>query len=132
MDILTAARSLLDTPFRHQGRLPGKALDCAGLVVAVADMIGADYQDKPGYGRNPSNGLLQAQLDIQPCLERVTTMQPGDVLLMRFAAEPQHLAIYAGETIIHSYMQVGKVCEHRFADVWQARVTAIYRFKGIA
>ena len=131
-DILIAARSFLGTPFRHQGRIPGLALDCAGLVVSVAKEIGADYIDRPGYSRNPSGGLLESALDDQPCLERVTDRQPGDVLLMRFSGEPQHLAICAGDTIIHSYEAVGKVCEHRLASVWAARIVRVYRFKGLA
>ena len=131
-DILTAARSCLGTPFRHQGRIPGLALDCAGLVVSVAKEIGADYIDRPGYSRNPSGGLLESALDDQPCLERVTDRQPGDVLLMRFAGEPQHLAIFTGDNIIHSYESVGKVCEHRMADVWAVRIVRVYRFKGVA
>ena len=131
-DILIAARSCLDTPFRHQGRIPGLALDCAGLVVSVAKEIGADYIDRPGYSRNPSGGLLESALDDQPCLERVQDRQPGDVLLMRFAGEPQHLAIFTGDNIIHSYESVGKVCEHRMADVWAVRIVRVYRFKGVA
>ena len=130
-DILIAARSFLGTPFRHQGRIPGLALDCAGLVVSVAKEIGADYIDRPGYSRNPSGGLLESALDDQPCLERVTDRQPGDVLLMRFSGEPQHLAIFTGENIIHSYESVGKVCEHRLSDVWAARIVRVYRFGGL-
>ena len=131
-DILTVARSFLGTPFRHQGRIPGLALDCAGLVVSVAKSIGADYIDRPGYSRNPSGGMLESALDDQPCLERVQDRQPGDVLLMRFAGEPQHLAIFTGDNIIHSYESVGKVCEHRMADVWAVRIVRVYRFKGVA
>ena len=131
-DILTAARSCLDTPFRHQGRIPGLALDCAGLIVAVAESVGADYIDRFGYGRNPAHGLLESVLHAQPFLERVFDRKPGDVLLMRFSGEPQHLAICAGDTIIHSYEAVGKVCEHRLASVWAARIVRVYRFKGIA
>ena len=132
--IIAAARACLGTPFVHQGRIPGQALDCAGLVMAVAQSIGADYQDQPGYGRTPANGLLQQALNIQPCLERVkiAERQPGDVLLMRFATEPQHLAIDAGDTLIHSYQQVGKVCEHGLTDVWLKRIVAVYRFRGLS
>lgn len=129
--IIEAARGALDVPFRHQGRSLQTGLDCAGLIVHVAKVIGADYVDQSGYGRSPSNGLLESALDGQPCLERVTEAQPGDVLLMRFNGDPQHLAILAGDTIIHAYSQVGKVCEHRYADVWQARTVRIYRFRGV-
>ena len=131
-DIIAAARACIGTPFRHQGRIPGVALDCAGLIVAVAESVGADYIDHPGYGRNPANGLLESVLDEQPFLERVFDRQPGDVLLMRFSGEPQHLAICAGDTLIHSYEAVGRVCEHRLASVWAARIVRTYRFKGAA
>lgn len=140
-DIIAAARSELDTPFRHQGRIPGKALDCAGLVVRVAYKIEAPYLDYAGYARHPSDGLLESALDAQPGLERVAlaAMQPGDVLLMRFAGDPQHLAIYAGfndqsqsETIIHAEIKARKVCEHRLSDEWRGYIVRVYRFRGVA
>lgn len=139
--IIAAARAELGTPFRHQGRIPGKALDCAGLVVRVAYKIEASYLDYSGYSRHPSDGLLESALDSQTCLERVALadMQPGDVLLMRFAGDPQHLAIFAGfneqaksETIIHAEIRARKVCEHRLSDEWRGRIVRVYRFRGAA
>jgi cell wall-associated NlpC family hydrolase len=130
-DIIAAARGAIGTPFRHQGRIAGVALDCAGLVIHVAQSIGADYIDQTGYSRIPTNGLLESALDRQPCLMRVADNQAGDVLLMRFNGDPQHLAIFSGSTVIHSYSQVGKVCEHRYSEEWQARTVAVYRFRGI-
>lgn len=136
--IIAAARSEIDTPFRHQGRIPGKALDCAGLVVRVAFLIDAPYLDYSGYARHPSDGLLESALDSQPGLDRVALadMQQGDVLLMQFAADPQHLAIYAGfseaaqsETIIHAEIRARKVCEHRLSDDWRGCIVRVYRFK---
>ncbi len=130
--ILAAARACLGTPFLHQGRIPGRALDCAGLLIAIAQAVGADYRDVAGYGPNPSGGLLEAALDDQPCLERVPVHArcPGDLLLMRFDADPQHLAVLTGETIIHAYANVGTVCEHRLSAVWTARIVRVYRFRG--
>ncbi|MBK7357570.1 NlpC/P60 family protein [Propionivibrio sp.] len=101
-DIINAARACLGTPFRHQGRIPGVALDCAGLVVAVAKAIGADYNDVAGYGRTPYGGMLESCLCSQPGLDisSKADRQPGDILLIRFSGDPQHLAIFTGETII--------------------------------
>ena len=132
-DIIAAARSELGTPFRHQGRIPGKALDCAGLVVRVAVLLDIPYLDHGGYARRPSGGMLESAIDGQPCLEQVkkSDMQAGDVLLMRFAREPQHLAIYTGQNVIHSYQASGKVCEHILDAQWKARIVAVYRFKGL-
>ena len=140
-DIVFAARALIGTPFVHQGRRPRIALDCAGLVVAVAAEIGVAALDQQGYGQRPFNGLLQSALDEQPALKRVVPaeMQSGDIMLMRIAGEPQHLAIFAGynpvcesETIIHAEIGAGKVCEHRLDDTWRSRIVCIYRFKEAA
>jgi len=132
-EIIAAARFCLDTPFKHQGRIPGRALDCAGVAAYVAHANGADYIDQSGYGRSPSGGLLESALDAQPCLVRVplAERQSGDVLLMRFEGDPQHLSICAGETIIHAYAQVRKVCEHGLTDEWQRRIVRVYRFKDL-
>ena len=130
-DIVTAARAALDTPFQHQGRIAGLALDCAGLIVHVARSIGVAYTDVPAYGRSPHEGLLKATLDSNACITRVTDAQAGDILLMRFTSEPQHLAICAGDTMIHSYLNVGKVCEHRLSSMWAERIVAVYRFKDL-
>ena len=127
--IIAAAREFLGTPFRHLGRLPGKALDCAGLAVSVALALGLEVDDREAYGKTPANGLLEAMLDVQPGLRRVfRAPQAGDLLLMRFNGDPQHLAICAGETIIHAWQTVGKVVEHRFTDLWQSRVVRVYEF----
>lgn len=136
--IIAAARSLIGTPFRHQGRIAHGVADCAGMICAVADAIGVDYIDQQGYSPHPSNGLLESALDAQPCLVRVSLadMQPADVLLMKFASDPQHLAIYAGfnplykdDGIVHAYAQSRKVCEHRLTDEWRSRIVRVYRFK---
>lgn len=131
-EVIAAARSALGTPFKHQGRMVGKALDCAGLIIHIVRELGLDHADQSGYARRPSGGLLEQALDGQPCLERVTNMLPGDVLLFRFRGDPQHLAIFTGENLIHAYQPVGKVCEHRLDDDWRSRIVRIYRFVGIA
>lgn len=130
-EVIAAACSALGTPFRHQGRQVGKALDCAGLIIHVVRELDIEHADQSGYARRPSNGLLESALDGQPCLERVTDMQPGDVLLMRFKGDPQHLGIFTGENLIHAYQPVGKVCEHRLDDEWRSRIVRIYRFIGV-
>jgi cell wall-associated NlpC family hydrolase len=130
-DIVAAARLALDTPFQHQGRLAGQALDCAGLIIHVAKTLGIEPIDVQAYGRSPHQGLLKATLDNNPSVEAVAFRQAGDILLMRFDSEPQHLAICAGDTMIHSYLNVGKVCEHRISSMWSSKIVAVYRFKDV-
>lgn len=140
-DILAAARSQIGTPFRHQGSSPGRSLDCKGLIIFIAQCVGAEAIDIKSYPRRPSGGLLEAALDMQPCLTRVAldAIEPGDILLMKFDGDPQHLAIFAGRSdtyqddgIIHAWAQERKVCEHRLTPDWRARIVRAYRFTGAA
>ena len=138
-DVAAEARRWLATPFAHQGRTLGIGCDCGGLVGGVAVALGIvpptwwrDTFDPQfgGYSRQPANGTLQ-----RVCEAFMTpTDEPdvGDVLLMRFASEPQHLAICAGETIIHAYEAAGLCCEHRLSSLWAARIVRVYRFRGIS
>lgn len=133
--ILAAARQCLETPFRHQGRLLAFGMDCAGVVIHICRTLGLDAIDVEGYGRTPNAGQLQRTLDAQPILQRVPNVadrQPADLLLMRFATDPQHLAIFAGPTIIHANEASGKCVEHVLSPVWASRIVAVYRFRGVA
>jgi cell wall-associated NlpC family hydrolase len=133
-EILAAARQCLGTPFRHQGRLLGVGLDCAGVAIHVARQIGVGHLDVSGYGRTPVDGQLERSLDT-PALpgarRKGRRAAPGDLLLMRFAGDPQHLAITTGDTLIHAYESVGQCCEHRLSSMWAARIVRVYRFRGI-
>jgi cell wall-associated NlpC family hydrolase len=128
-DIIQYARETLGTPYKHQGRINGMALDCIGVAIYVAQKLGVEYLDLHAYGASPHKGLLEDMMDAQPCLERVHDRQPGDVLQMRFAIEPQHVAIWTGGTIIHCSRDTGRVVECRLDDQMQAKVTKVYRFK---
>lgn len=128
--VTDVARTWVGTPFKHQGRLKGKAVDCGGLIVGIANDLGIEVKDFLGYGREPANGMLERIVSSQTVKER--KIKPGCILLMRFVREPQHLAIVTtNNTIIHAYANIGKVTEHRLSNMWKARVTDIYRFKEL-
>lgn len=128
--IILYARELLGMPFRHQGRAHTGKTDCAGVVCHVASRLGIEHNDQSDYPRLPGNGRLEAALDSQPGMERVqlADVQAGDVLLMRFGRDPQHLAIFTGNSIIHAYEPVGRVVEHGIDALWKRRVVRAYRF----
>lgn len=137
-DIINAAKECLNTPFMHQGRLPGIALDCAGVLVYCFQKLGLPFNDEMGYPRNPYDGQLDKILAVQPSLFEVpkSEMRAGDVLSMRIKSAPQHIAIHAGQVrghnyIIHGSSEHGKVCHHRLCDVWGARIVHVYRFEGV-
>lgn len=131
-DLIAAARDCLGTPFMHQGRAPRVGLDCAGLLVHVAQANGLPVIDCDDYARTPSRGQLELMCAAQPCLTRVNGVpQAGDVLLMRFANEPQHLALCTGAGVIHAYEAVRRVVEHDLDTKWRRRIVAVYRFSEV-
>lgn len=132
-NILIAARECIGTPFKHQGRNVGVGLDCAGVLVHVANRLGIPHTDVIGYGRVPAKLQLKQVLDNQQSLKRVglEDKKAGDILLMTFVKEPQHIAIYTGDTVIHAYERAGKCCEHRLCKMWESRILCVYRFEGV-
>ena len=133
-EIVYAARQCLSTPFRHQGRLVGVGLDCAGVIVHVGRTIGVDVIDVDGYGRTPNDNQLLRTLDLQTCLRVVpdnSCRQIGDILLMRIATDPQHLSVFTGNTIIHAHEASGQCVEHVLSPVWASRIVRVYRFEGV-
>ncbi len=129
--IIAAARECIDTPFMHQGRILNRALDCAGVAVHAARSMGMEVQEPAADGSLPNAAMLECWLDRQPFIERAAVPQAGDLLLMRFTGEPQHLAVFTGENIIHAYQAVGRVVEHVLDAKWRRRIVRVYRFKGL-
>lgn len=145
-EVVTEARTWLGTPYAHQGHTKRVATDCGGFVAGVGMAVGsfpADawstmFAEHAGYARRPLNGMLEAicRRYLQPI--PIEAAREGDVVLMRFGTEPQHLALLApylhgGLSIIHAFSRARPpgVCEHRFADVWRARVTEAFAFPGV-
>lgn len=142
LEVAAEARRWIGTPFHHQGHLRGVGCDCAGLVGGVAIALGllpADFWQRAalpwaGYARQPHDGHLARAC--AAFMIPVPVPNIGDVLCIRFAEEPQHLAILVdhpqGFGIIHALQSSLRVVEHRFADVWRARVVQAWRLPGVA
>lgn len=139
--ILSAARGCIGTPYMHQGRLPGVALDCAGLVICVGWQIGIwpESFDVTGYAATPDGKSLIGHCD--SCMTRIdrAEMKPGDVLVIRWATDPQHLGIvgdylHGGLSLIHAFSNPdgrGSVMEHHLGDAHLRRCIAAYRLPGV-
>lgn len=141
--VAAEARRWIGTPWVHQGRTHGLGTDCGGLVGGVAVALGIvqpDWWSKVfdplygGYDRQPSHGTLQRVCE--SFMDRADTIRVGDVLLMRFAEEPQHLAIavdyrWGGLSMVHALSRAGKVVEHRLDAAWRRRVVQAYGMPGV-
>lgn len=137
-DVVAEARSWISTPWVHQQRTKGVAVDCAGLVIGVARALGLvdpDF-DINGYTRAPDGTLLRRCAEVmQPVQQHA--MQPGDVLVIATDSEPAHMGIlgnyrHGGLSLIHA-AQGGKnrVVEHRLMFASNLRFVAAYALPGV-
>lgn len=129
--IVAAARECIGTPFAHHGRILNRALDCAGVAVHAARSVGLVPDEPAAYSRLPNNAMLEAWLERQPFLVRIALddLAAGDLLLMRFTGQPQHLAVFTGENIVHAYEAAGRVVEHILDAKWRRRIVRAYRIE---
>lgn len=137
-----AALAYIGAPYRHQGR-NRNGLDCVGLVVCALHDAGllTDEQfaeiprDYPGDPRGWD--LVQALRKYTRRLRAISDAREGDILTVRYSAEPQHLAIVIrptdwGPYIVHA-IRSGGVCRQLMNAVWlnghRAKIHAAYRLK---
>lgn len=126
--IVDIARSWIGTPFKHQGRIKGRGVDCIGLAVGISNELGVAVRDRHDYGRIPTGDDLLKALNEHG--EEIDKMEVGAVVLMRMA-NTEHLAIISKVNpvyIIHAYQPAGKVIEVRLDKKMERRVRKIYRF----
>lgn len=125
---------MVDTKFRHQGRVPDVGVDCVGVVVCALKAAGGLVNDKTGYSRIPSNGVLMKSIKEHCDQINQDEIAPGDIMLFDFGHAPQHVAVITGLdpiTLTHAYSSVGKVVKNGFDDTWARRLVACFRIKGM-
>lgn len=132
-EVVTLGRSLVGTPYRHQGRTR-QSVDCIGLIVLVSRELGlldAERFIPANYSPRPRDGLLEKYVR-EVCIE-IAQPVAGSMALFRWAqtAPPAHCALMSDVTMIHSYRTVGRVVEHRFAGKWPERVHSFYLLPGV-
>lgn len=131
-EIIAEAREWIKTPYRHQGRLKGVAIDCAGLVGKVGEkfgLISAEDAKFTGYGRQPDPKKMRLALD--RVLVRIprADIKPADIPWLRDGDNARHIGIYSERhTLIHAIVD-RDVEELPIESV--GALVAVYRFKGI-
>ena len=126
-EIWAAAEECLGTPWRHQGRTCGTAIDCVGVVAHIMDRLSLPYDDVKGYPRSPFDGRLQQVLADQPSLEQIGQLEDGCVVALRITKEPQHVGVYYGGQIIHASYSAANTLKQTFSAKFVRSTQAIYR-----
>lgn len=134
--VVAAARSYIGTPFLHQGRHKGIGVDCAGLLLGVAESLGLAHEDYPrrNYSRWPLLGHHLYDFIARQTREiTAEEVNAGSILLfwIHRAHLPQHLAIVSEQgRIVHAWSDAGRVIETHVAD-WLPRVYARFDWEGV-
>ena len=156
--IVERARAYVGTPYRHQGRELGVAVDCVGLVLCVADDLGLEDvhgvpfhgDDYVNYSAQPVNAFVHAECTrrlvpvslaagAQPYrqfMHFAAGLQPGRVLTLCVPRVPCHMAIVTALQgtlgIVHAYSGAGKVVEHVLSDRWKRRIAGVFEFPNVS
>jgi cell wall-associated NlpC family hydrolase len=138
-EVIAIARSLLGTPFHHQGRVPGVGVDCAGVPIVVARTLGLvpENFDVAGYPPIPDGSSLRVYCEAN--MIRWSYEEPGGAVLIAWKdGPPQHLGIVAqhphgGLSIIHAdSVRQKRVIETRLEWSRYMRRVQAYRLPGVA
>ncbi|MEQ8767219.1 MAG: hypothetical protein RL885_25130 [Planctomycetota bacterium] len=132
-----AAETMVGTPYHHQGRVPGVGLDCVGLLLCAAQLVGApiepEREDERCYSRRiESDGLvrgLRRRFDQVPDCE---TIGPGSIVAMwkRRRGLAQHVGIVSasGVDLIHVDARAG-VTRSSLDGLWGNRIVTTFRLR---
>ena len=133
LDIVEAARTLINTPYKHQGRTR-YGLDCSGVIVVTAMLAGLtdSIWGETNYSRNSNNSL---QKGLERYCYPMEKLQVGTVALFKLSPIPYHCGIitnYEGDLgLLHAYENVGKVREHALIPWWRDKIYKIYGFPNV-
>ena len=107
-DAVERALGLLGTRFRAQGRDPQLGLDCLGLAMFAYRIDGGtirrDYRLSGDHRRELMAGLASGFRRVSPSCERA-----GDLMLIKVAADQNHLAIRTPAGFVHADARRGVV-----------------------
>jgi cell wall-associated NlpC family hydrolase len=137
-EVVAKAREWLGTPFQHQQRTKGLAVDCAGLLIGVArelQLVEADF-DVGGYARQPDGVSLLRSCDQYMTRLQRDQLRPGHVIVVSYDAHPGHIGIlgdyaHGGLSMIHAAMKSGRVIETRLMFSSHMRFAAAYNLLGV-
>lgn len=144
--MVAAARRCVGTKWVHQGRQPGRALDCVGLLIEAVKGAGFDprpyLETIPNYGTLPTRRLLHRWFEEKLVRVPLDDLKVADFALMTIRSFPMHCAMttdrsgHGGEGapfgLIHTWTAAGFVCEHDLREPGKHGILGFYRLPELA
>lgn len=131
--LVEAARGWIGVRWRHLGR-SRTGVDCIGLVLLALRDCGVHLPDPAPYPREPQGTRLLR--GIEQHARRVSTIEPGNVLLFRLGLYGGHVGIasvhpqYGQPAVIHAYARQGEqVCEQLMTDQYRTALVGAFRLE---
>lgn len=135
------ARTWLGTPYQHQQRTKGLAVDCVGLLIGVGHGLGLTGEgfEFTGYARSADGVTLMRLARLYMVeLPLDVTPRPGMVVVIATDLHPHHAGILcdyrgSGIGIIHASDRADppRVVEHRLVQSMNFRITGLFDFKNV-
>lgn len=156
LQIIRAARELVGTPYRRQGRVKGVGVDCVGVVLLVCEqlqiqdvdgtpLLGSDYRAYPEF---PEDGFVHRELQRRAIEKPRTELRPGDFVSLRHERRvlANHCGIISdlggGLGLIHcrtsrrsrrrNVSSSEHVVEHIFGGFWPRCLEGVFTFPGVS
>jgi cell wall-associated NlpC family hydrolase len=129
-EVLAEARSWLNTPYHHQGRIKGAGVDCGQLLLAVYAAVGiipdtevGNYSNEWHLHRDEERYLGW----VEKFAHQVETPKPGDIALFKFGRCVSHGAIVVQwPLVLHSYIRQGCVLTLATGDELNGRLHSFW------
>lgn len=135
-DIVARARAMIGTPWRHQGRSPGRGLDCVGLLVKVSHELGIADEDFVTYSRY-TTGIEAIGFFAQRGIPiEIEAAGPGDAVVITDTMFPNHCGILAERDgmlmIVHAHAGRRAVIEEQYTGPLVKQTVAAFAFPGVS
>lgn len=132
VEVIKIARSLINTPYQHQGRTPQVGLDCIGLIIIVGHTLNLFDYNYTNYSRAPDGQLL---VNIEKHCVKLPDLTEGALAVFALSPIPHHVGIiskFRGNWgLIHAYQNTGKVREHEFIKWWRDKLVGVYKLPNV-
>lgn len=137
-EIQKEAHHIIGAEWVHQGRDPATGIDCIGVVTWVAERLGAPFEDRTNYSREPIGELLVDEFRSRMDEVALSDIREGDVLILRNAGTrlPTHVAILIRGDMEYMLIHSIQISSHRKTVKepfrrWNRLVTHAFKFRGL-